>query len=70
VLELCDLYRSCSRTIVRIIKYRRLRWAEHVARIGKQEMRTEVLWETSQNMTNGKAEKDMGRCRELAQDRV
>jgi hypothetical protein len=30
--ELHDLY--CSTDIVRVIKERRMRWAEHVARIG------------------------------------
>jgi hypothetical protein len=33
--ELCDLYSSPS--IIRIIKSRRMRWAEHVARMGKPE---------------------------------
>jgi hypothetical protein len=35
--ELCDLYSSPS--IIRIIKSRRMRWAGHVARMGKREMR-------------------------------
>jgi len=30
--ELNDLY--CSPNIVRVIKWRRMRWAEHVARMG------------------------------------
>ena len=32
--ELNDLY--CSPNIVRMIKWRRMRWAGHVARIGKE----------------------------------
>jgi hypothetical protein len=32
--ELCDLYSSPS--IIRIIKSRRMRWAEHVARTGEE----------------------------------
>jgi hypothetical protein len=34
--ELHDLYSSPS--IIRIIQSRRMRWAEHVARMGKREM--------------------------------
>ena len=33
--ELNDLY--CSRNIVRVIKSRRMRWAGHVARMGRRE---------------------------------
>jgi hypothetical protein len=36
--ELNDLY--CSPTIVRVIKSRCMRWAGHVARIGREEMQT------------------------------
>jgi hypothetical protein len=32
--ELCDLYSSPS--IIRIMKSRRMRWADHVARMGKK----------------------------------
>ena len=32
--ELNDLY--CSPNIVRVIKWRRMRWAEHVARMGEE----------------------------------
>jgi hypothetical protein len=32
--ELCDLYSSLS--IIRIIKSRRMRWADHVARMGEK----------------------------------
>jgi hypothetical protein len=32
--ELCDLY--SSRSIIRIIKSRRMRWAGHVARMGEK----------------------------------
>ena len=40
--ELNDLY--CTPNIFRVIKSRRLRWAGHVARLGKGEVRTEFLW--------------------------
>jgi hypothetical protein len=39
--ELNDLYSSTN--IVRVIKSRRIRWAEHVARMGDREERTR-LW--------------------------
>ena len=32
--KLCDLY--CSRNIGRLIKWRRMRWAGHVARMGER----------------------------------
>jgi hypothetical protein len=34
--ELSDLYSSPSTSIIRIIKSRRMRWAGHVARMGKK----------------------------------
>ena len=40
--ELNDLY--CSVNIVRVIKWRRLRWAAHVARMGGGEAYTGFLW--------------------------
>jgi hypothetical protein len=39
--ELNDLYSSPN--IIRVIKARRMRWAGHVARMGKREMHTELL---------------------------
>jgi hypothetical protein len=39
--ELNDLY--CSPTIVRLIKSRRMRWAEHVARMGYRKMVHRIL---------------------------
>jgi hypothetical protein len=40
--ELNDLY--CSPNIVRVIKWRRMRWAGHVARIGGGEVCTGFWW--------------------------
>ena len=40
--ELNDLY--CSPNIVRVIKSRRMRWAGHVARMGRVEACTEFWW--------------------------
>jgi hypothetical protein len=42
--ELHDLY--CSPTIVRVIKSRRMRWAGHVARLGRGEVCTGCWWGT------------------------
>jgi hypothetical protein len=41
--ELRDLYPSPS--VIRTIKSRRMRWAAHVARKGKREMRVGYWWE-------------------------
>jgi hypothetical protein len=41
--ELHDLYSSPS--IIRIIKSRRMRWAGHVARMGRRGMRIDYWWE-------------------------
>jgi len=41
--ELDNLY--CSSNIVRMIKSRTVRWARHVARMGKGGVRTGVWWE-------------------------
>jgi hypothetical protein len=40
--ELHDLY--CSPSIVRVIKSRRMRWAGHVALMGRSEACTECWW--------------------------
>jgi hypothetical protein len=40
--KLYDLYSSPN--IVRVIKLRRLRWAGHVARMGRGEVYTELRW--------------------------
>ena len=40
--ELNDLY--CSPNIVRVIKSRRMRWAGHVARMGRGETYTGMWW--------------------------
>jgi hypothetical protein len=42
--ELRDLYSSPS--IIRIIKSRRMRWAGHVARMGRRGMCIEYCWES------------------------
>jgi hypothetical protein len=41
---LCDLYSSTS--IIRIIKLRRMRWAGHVARMGRRATRIGYWWES------------------------
>jgi hypothetical protein len=40
--ELNDLY--CSHITVRVIKSRRMRWVEHVARMGGGEVYTGFMW--------------------------
>ena len=40
--ELNDLY--CSPNTIRVIKSRRMRWAGHVARMGREEVYTEFWW--------------------------
>jgi hypothetical protein len=42
--ELHDLYSSPS--IIKIIKSRRMRWAGHVARMGRRGMRIDYWWES------------------------
>jgi hypothetical protein len=42
--ELHDLYSSPS--IIRIIKSRRMRWADHVAGMGRRETRIYYWWES------------------------
>jgi hypothetical protein len=42
--ELHNLY--CSPSIIRIIKSRRMRWAGHVARMGRIGMHIEFWWES------------------------
>jgi hypothetical protein len=42
--ELCDLYSSPS--IIRTIKSRRMRWAGHVARMGRRGTRIDYWWES------------------------
>jgi hypothetical protein len=42
--EFRDLYSSPS--IFRIIKSRRMRWADHVARMGRREMHIDYWWES------------------------
>jgi hypothetical protein len=39
--ELNDLY--CSPNIVRVIKSRKMRWAGHVARVGKEQRRIQGI---------------------------
>jgi len=47
--ELYDLY--CSSNIIRVIKSRRIRWAEHVARKGRGEVHTGLLVGKSEGKT-------------------
>jgi hypothetical protein len=42
--ELRDLYSSPS--IIRVIKSRRMRWASHVARMGRRGTRIDYWWES------------------------
>jgi hypothetical protein len=48
--ELRNLYSSPS--IIRTIKSRRLRWAGHVARIGRRGMHTVYWWESQKERDN------------------
>jgi hypothetical protein len=41
--ELRDLYSSPSTSIIRIIKSRRMRWKEHVARMGRKRKAYRIL---------------------------
>jgi hypothetical protein len=50
--ELRDLYSSPS--IIRIIKSRRMRWARHVARMGRRGTRIGYWWETRGKETTRK----------------
>jgi hypothetical protein len=60
--ELNDLY--CSPNVVRVIKWRRIRWAEHVARMGEKRGVYRVLV--------GKAERKrpLGRPRRRSEDNI
>jgi hypothetical protein len=40
--ELNDLYSSLN--IIRVIKSRKIRWADHIARMGKREVHTGFWW--------------------------
>jgi hypothetical protein len=44
--ELRDLYPSPSTYIIRIIKARRMRWAEHLARMGRRGTQLGCWWES------------------------
>jgi hypothetical protein len=48
--ELHNLYSSQS--IIRIMKSRRMRWALHVARMWKREMRMGYLWESQREIVH------------------
>jgi hypothetical protein len=50
--ELHDLYSSPS--IIRIIKYKRMRWAGHVARMGRRGTRIDYWWESQRERTTRK----------------
>ena len=56
--DLNDLY--CSPHIVQVIKSRRMRWAEHVARRGKGEVYTGVGGETRGKEIIGETQVQMG----------
>jgi hypothetical protein len=55
--KLHNLY--CSAIIIRIIKSRRMRWAGHVARMGRRGMYIGYLWE-SQKERNHREDQDVG----------
>jgi hypothetical protein len=44
--ELRDLYRMHKPIKIRMIKSRRMRWAGHVARMGRRETRKDYWWES------------------------
>jgi hypothetical protein len=50
--ELHSLYSSPN--IVRVIKSRRMRWAGHVARMGRGDVFTRFCWESRREETTGK----------------
>jgi hypothetical protein len=45
---------GCLPGITRMIKSRRMRWAGHVARMGRREMHIEYLWESKRKETTRK----------------
>jgi hypothetical protein len=52
--ELHNLYSSLN--IIRMINCRRMRWAGHVARIGRRVMHIRYCWESQKKETTGKTE--------------
>jgi hypothetical protein len=48
--ELHNLY--CSPSIIRMIKLRRVRWAGHVAHMGRRGMHTGFWWESQKEKDN------------------
>jgi hypothetical protein len=60
--ELHDLYSSPS--IIRIIKSRRMRWAGHVARMGRRGTRIDYCWESQ------KGKRPLGRPRRRRVDNI
>jgi hypothetical protein len=59
--ELHNLY--CSPSIIRIIKSRRMRWAVHVARMGRRGMHIGFWWES-------RKERPLGRPRRRWEDNI
>jgi hypothetical protein len=53
--EIRDLCRS--RIVVRIVRYRRLRWVVHVARIGRQGMHIDIWGENLLELKNGNGDR-------------
>jgi hypothetical protein len=56
--ELRDLYSSPS--IIRMIKSRKMRWADHVARIGAKGNAYRLLLEISQRERDNQEDQDVG----------
>jgi hypothetical protein len=54
-----DLFRSPC--VVRMVKPRRIRWAEHVARMGRQGMQTQFWWGNLLKNCHLEGEKGSGR---------
>jgi hypothetical protein len=50
--ELHNLYSSPSTSIIRMIKSRRIRWAGHVARMGRRGIHTGCYWESHKERDN------------------
>jgi hypothetical protein len=46
--EICDMYSSPS--TIRVIKSRRMRWAGHVARMGRRGMLMDYWWESQREI--------------------
>jgi hypothetical protein len=55
--ELHNFY--TSRSVIRMMKLKKMRWAEYIARMGRREMHIEYLWE-SQKESDHQEDLDVG----------